>query len=245
MIINHKLVFSLGTVKAKHVEPPPVIFASKAESLCPSEVVLWQQLLCNLSWMRIVELTVSAAGWSVNCNGSCSHGAWTECASAAWAWVCAVHWEGVGVHGVHIQTQLWIITSQIHLNTCEPQKFLGRNATAFLMWRYLMVPFYSLTLFKWKWVHDDDPQSCFFPFSPSHLLTPVQLYINRCVWRAGSEQCRNDAPGPSEPNMFNYRHKQQMALLSFNFCACDWDELHTEPKGSNDLVLCGGKRRAY
>lgn len=36
--------------------------------------------------------------------------------------------EGRG-GALYIQTQLWIITSQINLNMCKPQKSLGGNAT--------------------------------------------------------------------------------------------------------------------
>lgn len=86
----------------------------------------------------------------------------------------------------------------------------------------------------------NDPQLCICPFDPSYL-TPVQLDINnRCVGRAEKERTQerrnNNAPVPLRAQMFNYSRKQQMALSSFNVCACDRDEILPQTKrnvGSN------------
>lgn len=87
----------------------------------------------------------------------------------------------------------------------------------------------------------NDPQLCICPFDPSYILTPVQLDINnRCVGRAEKERTQerrnNNAPVPLRAQMFNYSRKQQMALSSFNVCACDRDEILPQTKrnaGSN------------
>lgn len=87
----------------------------------------------------------------------------------------------------------------------------------------------------------NDPQLCICPFDPSYILTPVQLDINnRCVGRAEKERTQerrnNNAPVPLRAQMFNYSRKQQMALSSFNVCACDRDEIVPQTKrnvGSN------------
>lgn len=37
--------------------------------------------------------------------------------------------------------------------------------------------------------------------------------------------------------MFNYSHKQQMALLSFNFSACDWDLGVIQPTATEEWII--------
>lgn len=90
-------------------------------------------------------------------------------------------------------------------------------------------------------MNNNDPQLCICPFNPSYILTPVQLDINRCVGRAEKErtqeQRNNGAPVPLRAQMFNYSRKQQMALSSFNFCACDWDEIPPKPKEMQDQMF--------
>lgn len=199
------------------------------------------------AWGSIVELTVSAAGWSVNCSASCSSSSssWSSSSGTLqqpWDGRCAQPQApvfGAG-RGEKTATKQRCNNnrnmSPAHLQKlemrCTPSFFGAYSHTLFLMemdeWRYRS-------------------HSCVSGRS-GRLLFP-QLGINRCVWQHTREQRNNPAlTPPTQPNpmwpecLITATNSRWLSWVLISV-SCDWAEIQPQENEPVQMcvVLCWGR----